>query len=371
MKQSKLHVILIVTPQLSIGGAESQVVMLAKELKKLGLLPLVVSSGGVKVAQLEQESIRHINAPIDKKDIFSIVSSVRILRKVILEQHVSLIHCHAVIPTLIGRMAATGKGIPIVSTGHGWAKVRLPLIVSILRVVADHQIVISKSMLGDFIKLGFPTERVSLIYNGLNPSNFEARFNRCLRQELGANSNQVLIGMVSRISEKFKGHLVLINAFNELIKEFPNVRLAIIGDGSLRTKIEDKVQALGLRDYIHFTGNRQDISHIYAALDIVVLPSLREGFPVVLLEAMAAGKPIVATNVNGIPEAVVDGKTGILVSPNDVVSLINGIRELLLNKEKAAEMGRMGRIVVKEKFTSVEMAQKVKNLYIQLISRNE
>jgi glycosyltransferase involved in cell wall biosynthesis len=221
----------------------------------------------------------------------------------------------------------------------------------------------------EFISFGFPKEKISVIYNSINLSDFKGQAIDNVRQQLGANSSQILLGIVSRISEKRKGHSILFQALKQLITDFPNIRLAVIGDGSLKPELEKEVQNLQLTDYVRFTGNRRDIPEIFAALDIVILPSLWEGLPVVLLEAMAAAKPVVATAVNGTIEVVQNGKTGILVPPNDKISLANGIRELLIDKNKAESMGLAGRLFVNENFSSKEMAQKVISLYFRLLEK--
>ena len=287
-----------------------------------------------------------------------------------MKYHASLIHCHAVIPTILCRIAIGGKRIPLVNTGHGWPESRLFKVVNILKMTTDYQIAISTHLQKEFIRLGFPKEKVSVIYNSINPSDFNGRAVDNVRQQLGANSSQILLGIVSRISEKRKGHSILFQALKQLITEFPNIRLAVIGDGSLKTELEKVVQNLELTDYVRFTGNRRDIPEIIASLDIVILPSLWEGLPVVLLEAMAAAKPVVATAVNGTIEVVQDGKTGILVSPNDSASLANGIRELLIDKNKAKSMGLAGRLFVKENFSSKEMVKKINSLYIKLLEQD-
>jgi glycosyltransferase involved in cell wall biosynthesis len=361
--------VLIVTPQLTTGGAENQVVTLAKALKKLGYSPLVLSSGGENENELQKAGVLHIKAPVNGKDVVSIIKSIIAIRRLLSSYGVSIIHCHAVVPALTGRIAAIGRRVPVICTGHGWPLSRMSSVARILKYSVDHLIAISQSMKNEFVTRGFPEKKISVIHNSIAVEPLLCEYDPEIRYELKATPDDILLGVISRISEELKGHMVLFKAMRIIINEFHNIKLAVVGDGVLRNDLESKVKEMGLIDYVHFAGNRLDIHNIYATLDIVIIPSLREGLPIVALEAMAAGKPLIATAVDGTVEAVVDGKTGVLVPPNDVDALVKAIRTVATNYEDYILMGVVGRNHVNENFNPLTNVQNIIDLYKQYIGK--
>ena len=359
--------VLIITPQLGIGGAENQVVNLAKNLKLIDVTPMILSSRGFHIDELVREGVECYLAPMSRKDPYHALINIIAIRRILISSKIDVIHCHAALPTIFAKLASLGLKKPLVCTGHGWSTKRIPIIARVLKATNCHFIAISTDMSNQFIRYGFPSKRISLINNSIDPTKYNKTTNPSLRNELGASSDQILIGIIARISERLKGHSILFNAFSKLIKEFPHIRLVVVGDGSLRSKYEVEVAMLGLSEFVKFTGFRYDVPDILGALDIVVLPSLREGMPVVVLEAMAAGKPVVATSVNGTSELIIDRETGVLVEPNNVTSLLNGIRELILDKSKAEEIAKAGKKYVSEHYSLNNMAIAVKEVYVSLL----
>jgi glycosyltransferase involved in cell wall biosynthesis len=191
---------------------------------------------------------------------------------------------------------------------------------------------------------------------------------KALRTELGLDSDTPLIGIVARF-HKQKGHIYLLEAMTQVLKEVPTFKALLVGDGELRSAIEEKARMLNLSNDVIFTGIRHDISEILALIDLFVLPSLWEGLPLSLLEAMAAGKPVIATPVGGVPEIIEDGINGLLVSPRSPNDLAEAIITLLQNPKKAKSMGDAGRKKVDE-YSVEAMVQKTENLYRQLIQEN-
>ncbi len=167
--------------------------------------------------------------------------------------------------------------------------------------------------------------------------------------------------------QEYKGHASLIDATVQILEKFPNTKVLLVGDGPRRSQMENKVSALALSDTIIFTGIRQDVREILPLFDLFVLPSLSEGLPVSILEAMAASKPVVATYVGGVPEAVVDGVTGLLVPPRDPTALAQAIVHLLGDPDLRQQMGQAGRERVLEHFSVERMVERTQNLYEQLL----
>ena len=155
----------------------------------------------------------------------------------------------------------------------------------------------------------------------------------------------------------------MLKAFKKVADKHSNIRLWIVGEGELRDPLERLAQDLGISAKVNFLGGRTDIPALLAAMDVFVLSSLWEGQPIVLLEAMAAAKPVVATAVDGIPEIVEDGKSGLLVNAGDVESLASAMERLFLDSELRKRFAEKGRDRISAQFTARHMAEHVTQLY--------
>lgn len=207
-----------------------------------------------------------------------------------------------------------------------------------------------------------PAEKVEVIPYGVNLEEFNTHDNSNLREELGLGKDIPIVGMVGRLHPQ-KGHTYLIQAAKLITKKRANVQFVLIGDGKLRSKLESEAEENNLSKNFHFLGFRSDVSQLIQGFNIFVLPSLYEGLPNVVLEAMATAKPVVATPVDGTKEAVVDGETGLLVPQKDPAALAEALLKLIENPEKLQEMGQKGRKRVEEKFSLVKQVQRFEQLY--------
>ncbi len=286
---------------------------------------------------------------------------------------VGLVHCHNfgafVYGALAGRLASC-RGI--LYTAHGpdfpcekrrRLFQRLPL--------ADHIIAVSEKVRRSAVeRVGIPPERVTTIVNGIDVRGFSASAQGPkVRSELGAKADTPLVGSVARLSWE-KDHETLFRAFSRLLPEHPDVRLLVVGDGPLRRSLEERVRDLALGDAVQFLGTRRDVPDVLAALNVFVLASREEGLPVALLEAMAAGLPVVATSVGGIPDVVVDGETGLLVPPGDPARLSEAIFRLMNNGEEARAMGREASKRVAERFDVSRMVRAYEDVYLRVLGGN-
>ena len=175
-----------------------------------------------------------------------------------------------------------------------------------------------------------------------------------------------MVGSLGRLHPQ-KGFSDLLTAFAQVRQRIPSVRLFVAGDGELRDDLEAQARSLGMAAVVTFAGVRADVSEVLAALDVFVLPSLWEGMPNAVLEAMASGLPVVATAVGGTPEVVVDGVTGLLVPPQDPGALAQAIGHLLRDPDLRRRMGRAGRRRVEEHFDVRETVRQVESLYETLL----
>jgi glycosyltransferase involved in cell wall biosynthesis len=212
-------------------------------------------------------------------------------------------------------------------------------------------------------------EKVITIHNGIDTSLFTSHSNTSkqqFRKSLGIPDNVLLLGSVGRLHPS-KGFSDLISALVKIKSKLKSVKVIIVGDGKLSNNLKLQVKYDKLSDAIEFIGLRNDVPDILSALDIFVLPSLWEAFGIAILEAMAAGKPVVATSVGGIPEVVIDGETGILVPASDPDALANAIIRLIEDEELRVKMGNAGRKRVLKHFTIQKMVNKTEQLYQELM----
>lgn len=305
------------------------------------------------------------------------------LYRVMRNKQVDIVHTHGARANFYGRTAARLAGVPIIlSTVHNslrdyivsrFKKQVYLLLDRITAHFAAKIICVSRTVASDLIQY-YRIDRRKIVVIPvapwkLKPENISSAAHlKETRETLGLNCNDVVIGTVGRMTEQ-KGHRYLLQAVADLAEEFPQLRCLLVGDGPLRRDLETMSITLGIADRCLFTGFRDDIPAILSILNVFVLPSLSEGLPAALLEAMGAGCPVVATRVSGIPEVIDDGINGLLVEPQDTHAFADSIRYLLRNPEKARKMGLQSRRMVKERFTAEKMVARTDLLYKELISR--
>lgn len=215
-------------------------------------------------------------------------------------------------------------------------------------------------------KLGIPEGKIRLIYNGVELSRFDPDTVRgAVRAEFGIPEQAELAGIVGMLRPE-KAHPVLLKAAAAIRKSGEQVRFLIVGDGPEREKLEDMARDLGLAGTVTFTGGRDDIPEVLSALDLFVLCSDTEAFPVSILEAMAMRKPVISTDVGSVSEAVEHGATGLLVPPGDPESLAEAVRALVSSPDLRAQMGRAGRRRVEERFSVEAMVGQYEDLFAQV-----
>jgi glycosyltransferase involved in cell wall biosynthesis len=191
---------------------------------------------------------------------------------------------------------------------------------------------------------------------------------RSLQGQIGVSSEAVLIGMVGRLIEQ-KGMRYGIQAFSRIASEHPHAHLVIVGDGNLREVLTQEAEMLGLMGRVHFLGWRDDAGSLMLGFDIFLMPSLWEGFGLVLLEAMSAALPIVASRASAIPEIVVDGETGILAAPQDVDELAEALRGLLNDAPLRHHMGMMGQERLETTFSAARMIDQTYAVYQRIVPK--
>ncbi|MFY9413268.1 MAG: glycosyltransferase [Tepidanaerobacteraceae bacterium] len=295
---------------------------------------------------------------------------IKRIRQIISREKVDIVHTHA---SLAGRIAGKLSGCKVVMTRHGMgrgengpAKRLITRIIS--KFFTDRIISISRAVKIDLIDSGVPADMISTIYNGIDLSKF-ADIKGTLREKLGLSPEIPVVGIVARLVPE-KGYEYAINAFYHVLKVFPSARLVIVGDGPLEESLKEMCARLGITDNVAFMGYRPDVESLEADFDVFVLPSISEGLGLALLEAMALGKPAVATETGGIPEVIKHEANGMLVPPGNDKYLAEAIIKVLSDKELAKSLGLAAQKTVFERFSSRTMIEKVEKLYMEILRRN-
>jgi glycosyltransferase involved in cell wall biosynthesis len=257
-----------------------------------------------------------------------------------------ILHVHGYAAAAFGRLAARAAGAKLVLHEH-FADPRMPayqaLADRLLRGRTDGAIAVSRSTREFLVRRRFvPEDRVRLIWNGAPLDEFApvppGRAAR-VRRELRLPDDALVVGAIGRLNAQ-KGHRVLLEAAARVLPRHPRARVVIAGDGDLRQELERQAGALGIAERVVFAGHRTDVPDLLGALDAFCISSLYEGTPLALFEAMASGKAIVSTSVDGCREILEDGRTGLLVRPADPAALAEGLDRLLASPDLREALGR-------------------------------
>lgn len=355
---------------LKIGGLENLVVNLVKKMDtaKYNISVCCLKEGGILRRELTDLGIPVFTEQKHEGVDYTLVFRLARLLK---QKKIDLIHTHNPAPWLYGAIAARIAGVKVVvHTEHSNLfsnQKRLMLAEKFLSKITDIIISDSEKVTQHLIdKQRISPQKIRTILNGIDIEKFQKEINiKNKKRELGIKEGGLVIGIVARL-EPIKDHLTLLDAFNRISKKIPEVVLVVVGDGSLRESLKNRIEKLKIGDKVYFLGVRNDISEIIRIFDIFVLSSLSEGLSLSLLEAMAVGLPVVATDVGGNPEVIVDGITGLLVPPNDPESMAKAIIEILSNEKLSREMGLAGRKKIEEKFSLERMTLEYIDIYKSL-----
>jgi glycosyltransferase involved in cell wall biosynthesis len=351
------------------GGAQEHVYSLVTRLDRECYDVRVVSlSHGSSVRRLQKAGIdvTVIDEPDDRL-------AVRMLADELAPFQPEIVHNHMYRAEVVGTRAALLLGEKgcrrpaIISTVHS-SRVRCSEDRQTLRRLTplmDRLIVVSKAIDHKIREEGRAVAPISLIYNGVDLQRYNHQLPCCtLHEEYLIPADAQIVGVVARL-EAEKGHRTLLEAWPLVLAEVPSARLLIIGEGSERDSLEAQVASLGIEDRVVFTGRREDVPAVTAALDVAVLPSYREAQGLSVLEAMALGRPVIASRVGGIPEMIEDGVSGLLVEPHDCDALAAGIVRLLTDHPLADMIAHRGHELVHDRFCIELMVHSISDLYDQ------
>ena len=370
--------VLQIVPSLRIGGVETGTVDLALALMAKGHRAIVISSGGPLTERLEAAGVIHVTLPVHRKAPWTILRMVPRVAELIESHGVDVVHVRSRVPAIVGflawrRMASKvsfreghRQRIPVfLTTAHGYYSRHLfSRIMGWGRFVIAISERIARRMIDDF---GVPPERVRLVPRGVELEKFS-----WAEPRRTVPNGEWIVAVIGRITP-IKGHRELIRAFQIVSKSFPKARLKIVGEPaneSALAELKGLVNRLELGERVEFVGREPDIPRLMSHLDLVVLPSTgQEAFGRVLIEAGAAGVPVVATEVGGVSEVVVDRKTGLLVPPADPVALAAGIVTLLKDRNLAVELSQAARRRVESLFSLGRMVDQTLKVYEEASQR--
>jgi len=288
---------------------------------------------------------------------------------------IGLVHTHGVQAGLVGRWAAHRAGVPVVATVHNfvysrpgarWQKLALAWYQRRLARHTDCFIAVSSSLAEELQRVeGVPPEKIVTIYNGVDLDRLAASFERSREWRPTLGTKGPLVGTIARLLPE-KGVDVFLRACAGVGRAEPQARFVIVGDGPARRSLEDLAARLGLGGRALFLGWVEEAASLLPLLDVYVQPSWREGFSLAVLEAMAAGRPVVATRAGGLAEVVRPGENGYLVAPGDAEGLAREILFLLRHPLLARQMGGAGRRLVQARFGIADMVKATQEVYRRL-----
>jgi len=374
-RDGELPLICFLITSLSYGGAETVLIKLAVALRKRGwpvkLVTMIVPE--VRVEQLTEQGIEVVSLDMqrgipDPRAIFKLAALIRKWRPLIL-------HSHMVHANLLGRLVRLFAKVPVqISTAHNideggrWREIAY----RITDRLADITTNVSQAAVDKYIQVGAaPSTKIRFIPNGLNIDEFypNQKFRQKLRKELNIGDAFVWLA-VGRLVEA-KDYPNMLTAFNQLVKERDTI-LLILGQGLLHDKLVSLAQEMNLSGRVRFLGVRQDMPELMNAADAYVMSSAWEGLPMVLLEAAASGLPVVATDVGGNDEIVIDGESGYVVTAGNSSALQNAMQRVMAMSLKEREnMGLAGRNYVKKVYSHTHIVDTWESLYWELLNRNK
>jgi sugar transferase (PEP-CTERM/EpsH1 system associated) len=354
----------------SRGGAANVIVNVCNRLDpsrfRASIITLTPNGGFERLLARDRVELRRVLAGrgTDLSMVLRLARGFRELRP-------DVLHTHAWGTLCEGTLAARLAGVPVlVHNQHGTLEER-PLQRGVQRWVwgwQDQVLAVSEILRKRMAeRIGFPLESIRVIPNGVDASRFtpDASVRERVRHELGAGKRDVVVGAVGRF-HPVKGHRYLIQALALLPS---HVQLWLIGEGELRGELEKMTSSLCLTGRVRFLGHRDDIRELLASMDVFCQPSLGEGIPIALLEAMASRLPVVATATGGNVEVVVARETGLLVEPAKAEAIADGLRDLTARPEEAARLGLAGRRRSIERYAWPQVIKQYEDLYISLVDR--
>ncbi len=358
-----------------LGGGQKTLLSLVRHLDRKKFSVSVCSQdSGPLVEEVKKNGIVHFPISFSKKFKWRII---REISSILLNNRFDILHTHGGIAGFYGRWAAKKcRTRVVVHTLHGihylhYRNLLLKQITIFLERIfsrfTDALVFVCDSdrEKGKKLKLA-PQTKMHLIRNGIDLPPVREEDVLARRKELGLNLSQPVLGTVARLHRQ-KGIIYLLQAAAKIQRSFPEAKIFVVGGGPLRQRLQRERQRLGVDKFLFFLGERKDAAEILSLFDIFILPSLWEGLPYVLIEAASAGKPIVATDVDGVKEVITNGETGVLVAARNSEKLAEAVISLLRNRDHAAKLGEKAKKTIPSHFSLSRMIEETQELYLEMM----
>ncbi len=376
----------LILTSIEFGGAEKVSLTLLKNINRnaFSIHPIVLvrpwEEENYFLKELENENYDYMTIPValyersEKRDYFRVMRCLKILWAIAKKERYDLIHTNGYFADIIGVPVARMLRMPIISTCHGFITndMKLGIYNALDRralLFVNKIIAVSADIKNGLVKAGIKESIIKVIQNSVE-TDYDpmilSRNRKEIRSTLNLPENEVVVGYVGRLSEE-KGLRFLIEAISLLNEDNAPSRLLLIGDGCQRLQLERFAEEKSLKERVIFAGFQRQVENWLPALDVFVLPSLTEGTPMALLEAMAQGLPVVASRVGGIPTIICSGQNGILTQPADPQAIAQAICELHGNKHLRISLGGEAKKTIHENFNVSDWARKIEAVYLNLL----
>ena len=349
------------------GGAQKRVYQMAVYFANKDHCVLLGSDDNddtLIIQDLKKQKVNHISIPF-RGSLFQNFTAFFCLLKTIKKEKIEIIHCNDRKTALFGYIISILTKRKMVYTARNTFKDKIYTKL----FLGNNIVAVSLGVKNNLIqKFNIKKEKIAVIYNGTDIKHSTSEEVSHLRTKYNLSENKRIITFVGRLSEQ-KGLFYLLDAINIVKIHFPEVIILFVGDGELRLALEKKTVELSLNENIIFCGNQKNVQPYYDICDFTVMSSLWEGLPGSGIESIMLGKPLIGTKVGGIPEIVLNGKNGFLVSPGDSEQLAQKIIELLLNPQLVYSMGKECLKVAAANFTLSQMLINYEKYYLKLYDK--
>jgi glycosyltransferase involved in cell wall biosynthesis len=367
-----LHVI----SALPVGGVENQLCLVLKSYDRARVLPCVcsLSDKGEVGKEIEAAGIEVVN--LNRLRHGFDWSIVKELAQIIRHRDIAVVRTHQYHANLYGRLAAWLCRVPcIVPSIHNVytrdRKIHRRVLNNILGRVSDRVIAVSGAVKDDVIAFdGISPDKITVLYNGVEEGRFAGVDTAGARSVLGIPEDGIVVGTVGRLTHQ-KGQKYLLEAMPAVLKEFPGALLLVVGDGPAVNGLRELVKQAGLDGSVIFTGSRRDVPAMLAAMDIFVFPSLWEGLPNALIEAMAAGKTIIATDIKPNREVLGHEQAGVFVPCEDSTAIAAGITQLLRDRGLASRLAYAAQKRALATFTISRTVSAYTDLFEEILNKKD
>ncbi len=344
------------------SGIEQRILFIARYLKNKNIYcAIAISPASPLWRKAKKYGIPLFPLPIKKKKDFA---SIRELRRIIKKEKINIVHAHRSTDHWIGVLSArfTNLNFNLIRTRHNFTPIPKNFFNHLLYLRwTDHIIGVAEKIRENLEEIKIPPEKVTIIHSAVDLE----RFSR--KRKLKKIKGKLLIGMIGRI-RKHKDYPTFLNFCKLFLEDFPEANFFIAGDGPLEKEMKRKAESLGIKDNVHFLGEREDIPEIISSLDIFVLTSKIEGSPAVIKEAMLSEIPVIATKVGGVPEIIEDGKEGLLVEPENPLEIKKAAIYLLTHQKDKENMIKRAKEKVISKFNPEILGRKTLEVYRKVIN---